>query len=83
MPLPLSSEIVNAAAVFLAHSAAVTDTAARCGGRAPRVQVLDAAQQLHRAAARVGLAVRAPRQHRVQQLAAQQQLRDEVHLGIR
>lgn len=47
---------------------------------APGVQVLNAAQQLHGAAARVGLVVRPARQHRIQQLAAQQQLRDQVHL---
>ncbi len=51
-----------------------------CPPRALGVQVLDAAQQLHEAGARVALVVAAAPQHRIQQLAARQQLRDQVHL---
>jgi hypothetical protein len=44
------------------------------------VQVHDALHQLHETAARLLLAVRPALQHRLQQLAARHQLRDQVHL---
>lgn len=44
------------------------------------VQILDAAQQLHKRQPRLAFAVAAALQHRLQQLAASHQLGDEVHL---
>ena len=44
------------------------------------MQVLDATQQLHEAAAGIPLIVASSLQQRVQQLSSSQQLCDEVHL---